>query len=219
MAKLPLGEEVLDRERVRQQVERAEPDARLADRLRDLVAVPQLRLEVGTELVVDHEPRARERNEPLDDHARELLLRIRVDAVVAALHGREPRALAGHVVEDEVRERAQQHRVVGAQRLLDRLGVLPALEDGENVGAARPAPERLRVVGVDEAEHEVRVAGVAVRVREARAFELGAEQLGETAERRRRRVAEERVLHRSQVVRHGPTINARARLRASARSA
>ena len=121
-----------------------------------------------------------------------------------ALHGREPRALAGHVVEDEVRERAQQHRVVGAQRLLDRLGVLPALEDGENVGAARPAPERLRVVGVDEAEHEVRVACVAVRVCEARAFELGAEQLGETAERRRRRVAEERVLHSSRVVRHSP---------------
>ena len=85
------------------------------------------------------------------------------DAVVAALHGREPRALAGHVVEDEVRERAQQHRVVGAQRLLDRLRMLGTLEDRKHVRAARSSSERLRVVGLDEAEHEVCLARVPLR--------------------------------------------------------
>ena len=93
---------------------------------------------------------------------RELLLGVAEDAVVAALHRREPRALAGHVVEDEIRERAQQHRVVGAQRLLDRLRMLRTLEDGEHVRAAGTASERLRLVGLHEAEHEVCLARVAV---------------------------------------------------------
>ena len=124
MAQLALGEEILDRERVRQEVERAEPHAGVANRLGDLVSLPQLGLEVGLELVVDDQSRARERHEALDDVARELLVRVGVDAVVAALHRREPRALAGDVVEHEVRECAQEHRVVRAQRLLDRLRML-----------------------------------------------------------------------------------------------
>ena len=86
---------------------------------------------------------------------------------MAALHRREPRSLAGDVVEHKVRERPQQHRVVRAQRLLDRLRVLGPLEDREHVRAARPAPERLRVVGLDEAEDEVGLAWIPVAEREA----------------------------------------------------
>ena len=63
---LALVEQVLDRERRRQQAERVEPHADLADLLGQLVARPELRLEVGAELVVDHEPRRRERQQALD---------------------------------------------------------------------------------------------------------------------------------------------------------
>ena len=56
-----------------QEVERAEPDAGVADELGDLVALPELGLEVGLELVVDDQARAGERHEPLDDVLRELL--------------------------------------------------------------------------------------------------------------------------------------------------
>ena len=126
------------------------------------------------------------------------------DAVVAALHRREPRALAGHVVEDEVRERAQQHRVVGAQRLLDRLRMLGSLEDRKHVRAASSAPERLRVVGLDEAEYEICLPRVAVAEVEARLLELLAEQSCEAVERLALRLTEERVLHGARVLCHAP---------------
>ena len=90
------------------------------------------------------------------------------DPVVAALHRREPRALAGHVVEHEVREAAQELRVVGAERLLDRLRVLGPLEDADDVGALAAAAERLRIVEVEQADDEVRVLRVAVRGRRSR---------------------------------------------------
>ena len=220
MAQLALGEQVLDGERVRQEVERAEPDAGVADRLGDLVPLPELGLEVGLELVVDDQARAGERHEPLDDVARELLLRVPGDAVVAALHRREPRALAGHVVEDEVRERAQQHRVVGAQRLLDRLRMLGTLEDGEHVRAAGAAPERLRLVRLDEAEHEVRLPRVAVAEIEARLLELLAEQIAQSG-RATRVFASPKNAYCMGLgsCRTAPTINGRAPRRAPAPSA
>ena len=59
--------------------------------------------------------------------------------------------------------------MVGAQRFLDRLWMLGTLEDREHVRAARTAPERLRLVGLDEAEREVRFARIAVAESEARA--------------------------------------------------
>ena len=62
------GEDLLDRERGRQQVERAEPLAGPRDLTGDLVAVAQLGREVGGELVADHQPRRRERLDP-GEHA------------------------------------------------------------------------------------------------------------------------------------------------------
>ena len=56
----------------------------------DVVAVPELGLEVGDPLVVDHEPRGGERLKALVD-----LLRVVADVVGAALHRREPDALPG----------------------------------------------------------------------------------------------------------------------------
>ena len=132
------------------------------------------------------------------------------DAVVAPLHRREPRALAGNVVEHEIRQRSQEHRVVGAERFLDRLRMLGPLEDRQHVRAARAAPERLRLVGLDEAEHEIRVARIAVAEREACALELAAQEAGEAVERFALGFAEERVHHRARVLLHPPTINGRA---------
>ena len=74
-------------------------------------------------------------------------------AVVAALHRREPGALARDVAERDVRERADEHRVVLGQR------VALALVQADDERAARAAPERLRVGLVDDADHEVRVVG------------------------------------------------------------
>src|SRR5262245_32786789 len=114
---------------------------------------------------------------------------------MAALHGREPRSLAGDVVEDEVRKAAEKLRIVGAERLLDRLRMLRPLENADHVRALAAAPERLRVLEVEEADDEVCVLRVAVRRREADAFERDADQLGEAVERLRAGRAVERVLH------------------------
>ena len=166
-----------------------------ANRVGDRVPVPELGLQVGPELVVDHEPRARERQQALDDLLRELVLVVGSDAVVAALHRREPCALPGDVVEHEVGEAAQELRIVGAQRLLDRLGMSRALEDADDVRALPPAAERLRVVEVEQGDDEVRLGRVAVRRREPDSLERLADQLRETVERFRARSAVERVLH------------------------
>ena len=71
MPEILLIEKLLDREGRRQEVEVAHSDAGLADRLRDLVPVPQLLLEVCAELVLDHELRLGEGNESLHDALRE----------------------------------------------------------------------------------------------------------------------------------------------------
>ena len=90
MAEVALVQELVHGERRRQEVELAHALAGRADVGGDLVAVPQLGLEVGDELVVDHELRLRERREALEH-----LGRVVRDLVRAALHRREPHALPG----------------------------------------------------------------------------------------------------------------------------
>src|SRR2546423_669934 len=85
-----------------------------------------------------------------------------------------------------------------------------ALEESDDVGALRAAAERLRVVEVEQADDEGRVARVAGGGREADAFEGRADQLREALERFRARSAGECVLHRV-------ILNVRGRCRARAR--
>jgi hypothetical protein len=146
------GEVLLDRERRRQQVELVEPAARGGDVGRDLVAAPELRLEVGVPVVVDHEPRGRERLEALVD-----LLGIVGDVVRAALHGREPDTLARDAQEDDVREGADEHRIARLEDVVRRFGKL--VERGGVRPAGRSA-ERLRILRVEHVEDEVRVRDV-----------------------------------------------------------
>ena len=136
MAQVALVEVLVHRERRRQEVELLHPLAGRADVGGDLVAVPELGLEVGDELVVDHELRLRQRREPLEH-----LARVVRDLVRAALHRREPDAVAGNVEHDHVRERAHEHRVA---RLEHVLGDGVELVERGGVGAARLTPERPR---------------------------------------------------------------------------
>ena len=152
MAEVAAREVLLDRERRREQVELVEPAPGLADVGRDLVAAPELRLEVGMPVVVDHEARRRERLEPLVDR-----LGVVGDVVRAALHRREPDALAGDTEENDVRERADEHRVA---RLEDVVGRLRQLVERRRVRAARGAPERLRLGGVEHVQDEVGLGDV-----------------------------------------------------------
>ena len=161
VAEVALVEELVHRERRRQEVELAHPLAGSADVGRDLVTVPELGLEVRDELVVDHELRLRERREPLEH-----LGRVVGDLVGAALHRREPDALAGHVEDDDVRERPDEVRVARAQHVVRHLVEL--VERGR-VGPARRAPERLRILRVEHVEDEV---GVGVIVDELEAVRL-----------------------------------------------
>jgi hypothetical protein len=87
---------------------------------------------------------------PLDDRCgQRLLALVGAVAVVAALHRREPRALARDVAERDVRERPDEHRVVLGQ------GVALALIKPDDEGAARAAAEGLGVGLVDDVDHEV----------------------------------------------------------------
>ena len=88
VAEVALVEVLVHGERRGEQVELLHPLACGADVGGDLVAVPELRLEIGNELVVDHELRLRERSEALED-----VRRVVGDPVGAALHRREPDAL------------------------------------------------------------------------------------------------------------------------------
>ena len=117
----------------------------------DLVAVPELGLEVGAELVVDHEPSGRERQAADSTNAvARARRRSPVDEEVALLHRREPDALAGHVAADEIRERANEERVLRGET--GRRGAL-VQRGGER--SARVPAEGPRLVVVDEVEHEV----------------------------------------------------------------
>jgi len=72
-----------------------------------LVTEPQARLEVAPELVLDHEPRGRERQQPVEHGARE---RRAERAVDAAFHRREPDRVAD-VREHDVRKRPDEQRI------------------------------------------------------------------------------------------------------------
>ena len=66
MPQVAIVEQVVDRERRRQQAELVDACARKLD-LRGLrVAVPELGLEVAAEFVLDHEPRGGERQQPVE---------------------------------------------------------------------------------------------------------------------------------------------------------
>jgi hypothetical protein len=87
-----LVEVLVDGEGRREEIEFLHALAGGADVRGHLVAVPELGLEIGEELVVDHELRLRERGEPLED-----LTWVVGDLVRPALHCREPHAPAGNV--------------------------------------------------------------------------------------------------------------------------
>ena len=147
MAEIATREVLLDREGRGQEVELVEAAAGRADVRRDLVAVPELGLEIGDPLVVDDEPRGCERLETLVD-----LLRVVGDVVGAALHRREPDALPGDAQEDDVGERADEHRVALLERVLGRIG---KLVERRRVRSAGGAPESLRIGRVEHVEDEV----------------------------------------------------------------
>ena len=64
---------------------------------------------------------------------------------------------ARHVEDDDVRERPDEHRVARLQHVV---GLLVELVERGRVGAARLAAERLRLLGVEHVEDEVRVGDV-----------------------------------------------------------
>src|SRR5439155_1061812 len=99
VAQVALAEHVLDRERVREQAQLVEALAGLAELAGDLVAVPELGLEIGSELVVDDEACGRHGQKLVDERARELGS-LAFDDEVALLHRREPDALARNVAQD-----------------------------------------------------------------------------------------------------------------------
>src|SRR5439155_16930372 len=106
---------------------------------------------------------------------------------VALLHGREAAAFAGHVGEDDVRERADEERVLG-----DVARGLRALVQRGGEDAPVAAPERLRVVVVDQVEDELGVverhAGDVVR------GERGLDVRDELRERLRPRRVQDRIV-------------------------
>ena len=165
-------------ERRRQQVELAHALARGTDVGRDLVAIPELRLEIGDELVVDHELRFRERRQPLEH-----LGRVVRDLVGAALHGREPDTLSGDMEDDDVRERPNQVRIARAEHVLR---YLIELVEGSRIGASRGTAERLGIGGVEHVEDEVRL-GVVVDQFEVVMRELLCDRPNPCLVRRRRR--------------------------------
>ena len=190
MAEIVLVDEILDRERRRQEAERVEPAAGLGDRLGDLVAAPQLGLEVGAELVVDDEARARERLEPRDDDLGERS----ADEIAAALERREPHAVAGDVRERDVGERTDEDGVALAQRVGRRC--VEQVQRGDE-RAARAAAERARARAVDDVEDELgRVLGEreAALLERDRARDEGASAV--RALRRRVAMVERRVARR-----------------------
>ena len=131
-----LVEKLVHGERGREQVELLHALAGRGDVLGDLVAVPQLGLEIRDELVVDHELRLCEWREPLEH-----LGRVVRDLVGSALHGREPDPAAGDMEHDDVRERSDEHRIA---RLQDVVGNGVELVERGRVGPARLAAKRLR---------------------------------------------------------------------------
>ena len=194
MPQVALVEVLVHRERRRQEVELLHPLAGRTDVGSDLVAVPELGLEVGDELVVDHELRLRQGCEPLEHLAR--LVR---DLVRASLHGGEPDAVAGNVQHDHVREGADEHRVA---RLEHVLGDGVELVEGGGVRTARLAPERPGLVGIEHVEHEIGVRDV-VHPREVVALELTPDRLDPCRELRRRGGSPNGVLP------HGRSVSAR----------
>ena len=179
VAQVVLVDELLDGERGGEQPELVEPPAGLRDGSGDLVTVPQLRLEIGPELVVDHEPRASERLEPPDDRVGERGCTVVGGHEVAApLERREPDAVPGDVGEGDVGESADEHRVALPQRVGRRRVEHVERRDERPAGAAA---ERLRALDVDDVQHELRRRALGRRL-EPRALERGAELRDELAE-------------------------------------
>jgi len=181
VVEVALVEVVLDRERRGQEVERVEPLARARQALRHLVAVPQLRLEVGVPDVVDHEVALGERREPFRDVRVEgVVARVR-DRVVALLHRAEARLGAGDDADGDVRQGADQDGVVVADRLLEVGRRRLALVDRGAERGLVLAAVRAHVVAVDEVADEVR-GGEVVGALVPPGLEGGAEPLGERGE-------------------------------------
>ena len=159
-AQLLLGHDLVQRERRGQQAQRVQPVPGLVEALGQLVALPQLRLEVMLEAVVDHQPRGRQRGDAIDDVVDPGVEIARVgDRVVPALGRHEVAGVARHHQHAQVGETAHHQRILVAQHVV---GQLRRRVDDGHVGAALTAPERLRLVGVDEVEHDLGVDGVLV---------------------------------------------------------
>ena len=144
--------------------------------MRQLVAVPELGLEIGAELVVDHEPRARERRQPGDDRGGERRRPVGLlDEITAALERREPDALPGHVGERDIGERAHEDRIALTERVRRRFVQRMQRSDERPAGAT---PVRARALRLDDVQHEVRQGARGAR-REAGLLERSAELVHE----------------------------------------
>ena len=152
VAQVALRQDLLDRERCGQEVERIEALTGAAQRGSLLVAAPELGLEIGREHVVDHERRLGERREARGDRVAEgVVVALVHDRVVALLGCEEARFATGDDAHREVREGAYEHRVGVREEVLGNVALGPDRSHERRLGHA---PEGARIGTVDEVDHE-----------------------------------------------------------------
>ncbi len=159
VTQLTLFEDVLDRERSGQEIERVERTAG-AEHLRGLlVARPEVLGQVGDEVVRDHELRRRERLDARKGEPGELGVgATRPDAVDTLFEGDEPNDEAVGCVahhHHEVGERADEQRIPDPQQFDAVFGHLGQLGDRDHERRRGLAPVRPGRVGVDRMQHDV----------------------------------------------------------------
>jgi hypothetical protein len=159
VAKVAWRQDLLDRERRRQEVERVEALAGPPDLPGLLVTVPQLGGEVGDELVGDHEAGRRERLHALEHGGEErVVVAFVLDRVRTLFEGDElqhrlpVRPRAQH--EAEVRQAAHEQRVPGAH---DVLGRRRHLGERDDEGRRRPPAVGAGVLGIQVVQHDLDV--------------------------------------------------------------
>ena len=176
MAQVALRQDLLDRERRRQQVERVEALAGAAQRGGLLVAAPELGLEVGREDVVDDERRLGQRRQARGDRVQEdVVVALVHDRVVALLGREEARLAAGDDAHREVRERPHEHRVGVREEVVG--DVFSAQTEATNVDFATRRNGRA-IGAVDEVDDEAGFLAV-VELLVATLEERGPQPVGE----------------------------------------
>ncbi len=155
MPQVARREDLLDRERGGQKIERPEALAGAGDLAGDVVSLAQLGWEVGRELVADHQTRRRERLDSREHGLEEELVvaRTRVDGVGALLErdevGDRTLGVRAHH-HTQVRQPPDEQRVAGAQHVVGWSGELGQRDDERGCVLA---PVGARGVGVEEVEH------------------------------------------------------------------